>query len=972
MLISIAIAAAIAAAEGPSFETRVEAQRAIEEVYWRHRIWPAENSGPKPPLEGVLPAASLRERLLDGDRKVLVLERLFGRTIAAVEIQAEIGRIARSTQDPARLREILAALGNDADAFGDVVVRPLLADRLLRAYAASETPDFDRWWAERARNVADEPPPPVVGHSIPEIGEAACTPGTWSAMLRDFPTRRAGHVAVWTGSEMLIWGDRPGGFRYDPATDAWTPMSTLGEPAPRGDASAFWTGSRLLVVGGGSSTSFPPNVFYDPTTDTWSSGSAPAGANGRSGASVVWTGSGVLVWGGLDRVTFQPVQTGLRWDLATDTWAPTSTLGAPSARSFHAATWTGSRMVVFGGDTTPQNRVGTDTGGRYDPVADTWATMATQNAPSPRVAATSVWTGSRMIVWAGIDCDADTGVCEVLNDGAKYDPAANSWSRMTTNAPPARHGAPAVWTGTDMIVFGGYTEGEDFAAGGARYDDASNRWFPLSVAGSPTPRVTHTLVWSGTEAIVWGGQDGSDTLDTGARYRPATDTWIPTHPSNRPLPRVAHSAVWSGSELLIWGGNLTGGHELGAGGRYDPALDAWTPMSLTNEPAAPRTLHSAVWTGTAMIVWGGSTAFGVPLDTGGVYAVASNVWTPIPSTPSVPARMDHRAVWSGSRMLLFGGRDSTSGTPTYFGDGWSYDPAAGTWNPLPGSGAPSPRALHASAWTGSSMLVWGGFDGGFPNTGARFDPSANAWSPIAPLNQQIASLDAAWSGLRMFVFGESSSNRWRGFAYDALADAWTPMTEVGEPATTSPPRGIEWACDRAYSIGSIGDGNASYDPGLDRWTPIAKSPQAPWLAQNRDVVAAGSRLLVWPGDNGEAYCGCSDGPAGARVTLFAGGTGAKDRLTWFVAPAAVGYDLVRGDLATLRSTGGDFVLATGTCLANDTTSTSFTDGNAPAPGGFWYLVRASFGGSSGSYDSGAAKQVGSRDGEIAASGVACP
>ena len=40
-----------------SFEDRVAAQRAIEEVYWQHRIWPKENPGPKPALDTLLPDA---------------------------------------------------------------------------------------------------------------------------------------------------------------------------------------------------------------------------------------------------------------------------------------------------------------------------------------------------------------------------------------------------------------------------------------------------------------------------------------------------------------------------------------------------------------------------------------------------------------------------------------------------------------------------------------------------------------------------------------------------------------------------------------------------------------------------------------------------------------------------------------------------------------------------------------------------
>ena len=48
-----------------NLEERVEAQRAIEEVYRRHRIWPKENPTPKPPLSAVMPDAAIRAKVED-------------------------------------------------------------------------------------------------------------------------------------------------------------------------------------------------------------------------------------------------------------------------------------------------------------------------------------------------------------------------------------------------------------------------------------------------------------------------------------------------------------------------------------------------------------------------------------------------------------------------------------------------------------------------------------------------------------------------------------------------------------------------------------------------------------------------------------------------------------------------------------------------------------------------------------------
>jgi hypothetical protein len=45
-----------------TFADRVAYQRAIEEVYWRHRIWPAQRPDPKPSLDAVMSQAQLEKK----------------------------------------------------------------------------------------------------------------------------------------------------------------------------------------------------------------------------------------------------------------------------------------------------------------------------------------------------------------------------------------------------------------------------------------------------------------------------------------------------------------------------------------------------------------------------------------------------------------------------------------------------------------------------------------------------------------------------------------------------------------------------------------------------------------------------------------------------------------------------------------------------------------------------------------------
>jgi len=93
-----------AAAAGLLFEQRVSYQRAIEEVYWRHRIWPKERPDPKPSLDAVMSQAQLEKKVADYLRKSQALEDYWQRPITAEQLQAQIDRMAKHTEQPEVLR----------------------------------------------------------------------------------------------------------------------------------------------------------------------------------------------------------------------------------------------------------------------------------------------------------------------------------------------------------------------------------------------------------------------------------------------------------------------------------------------------------------------------------------------------------------------------------------------------------------------------------------------------------------------------------------------------------------------------------------------------------------------------------------------------------------------------------------------------------------------------------------------------
>jgi hypothetical protein len=108
--------------------------------------------------------------------------------------------------------------------------------------------------------------------------------------------------------------------------------------------------------------------------------------------------------------------------------------------------------------------------------------------------------------------------------------------------------------------------------------------------------------------IVWGGLNSGTYLNTGARYNRAANAWTATTTTGAPAGRYYHTAVWTGSTMVVWGGNFFNGSsfvDLNTGGRYDPGSDSWAPTTGYRAPIA-RSLHTAVWTGNEMFIFGGA------------------------------------------------------------------------------------------------------------------------------------------------------------------------------------------------------------------------------------------------------------------------------------------------------------------------------------------------------------------------------
>ena len=258
----------------------------------------------------------------------------------------------------------------------------------------------------------------------------------------------------------------------------------------------------------------------------------------------------MFVWGGNSN-------TGFRYDPGTDTWTAMSTIDAPSARRLNAAAWTGAEMIIWGGEST--SGITLNTGGRYDPMTDTWTPMSTVNAPSPRRDMAYVWTGTEFIVWGGIEALSGG---PILTDGARYDPATDTWTPMADGDARGDTELVAAWTGTEMIVWNGgqlsFVDDNGFPVKTATlrlYDPATDSWRATSNLCEPYLGAGHFHAhWTGTRLFAWSNADAG-----GYFYDPATDSWQAIESLGGPPPRSDSASVWTGDRFILWGGQETSG-----------------------------------------------------------------------------------------------------------------------------------------------------------------------------------------------------------------------------------------------------------------------------------------------------------------------------------------------------------------------------------------------------------------------------
>jgi hypothetical protein len=364
------------------------------------------------------------------------------------------------------------------------------------------------------------------------------------------------------------------------------------------------------------------------------------------------------------------------------------------------------------------------------------------------------------------------------------------------------------------------------------------------VSGSTTGRLAATTSTDGGESVTTTlGPAISSTSSTSS-----TTTTLPGgiegFPAGPLAPRLGTSVVWTGEEMIVWGGCDAEPCRIrfADGAAFDPDTGDW--RMIAESPLDGLSYHSAGWTGTEMLIVGGSSA--------AAYSPDSDSWRLLPDPPFRVSfkRPDGSggwdyvgAVWADGRYVIW---EPISDHVA------AYEPESDSWVDLPSTGLEVD--LGVLRWNGTDLVALGALIAGFPERspmqGARLVDDVWMPMPAAELWDETYNIRArpylsGWAGDVLVVWTDSGSDAGRTMTYTPGADFWTEIETIPLPGSELWPDPMPMG-ERliVFHFGRA----AIYDPASDSWTTV-NIPNIPYTEAGRPVWT-GNEILHW----GEGCC----------------------------------------------------------------------------------------------------------------------
>jgi len=284
--------------------------------------------------------------------------------------------------------------------------------------------------------------------------------------------------------------------------------------------------------------------------------------------------------------------------------------------------------------------------------------------------------------------------------------------------------------------------------------------------------------------------------------------------------------VWTGRAVLIWGGVTDGATVLlGPDGTYPPGYNGYTGTARTD---------------------------------GAAFNPKTRQWSSIPDAPIPFLGFDASSAWTGHEMLVWGTEYSLTASHSA---GALYDPSTRRWRQMAHQDTVD---VGAGVWTGTEWIVAGNAAGSNRIAAAAYRPETDTWRQLpAPPTPNVPRSRPVWTGtLALFGIPVLSDVP---LAYNPATNQWVtmPPSPFGERLETT----TAWTGDvmlettRRYAPGARGDdvmipkpGYGRFDPASAKWEQMQAPPQDVSFGQTVDhhaVFGTPSSLLAYDGRTDE-------------------------------------------------------------------------------------------------------------------------
>lgn len=314
---------------------------------------------------------------------------------------------------------------------------------------------------------------------------------------------------------------------------------------------------------------------------------------------------------------------------------------------------------------------------------------------------------------------------------------------------------------------------------------------------------------------------------------PGTPVGWQTLPPGPLSPRTDQATVWTGSQMIVWGGTaIAQDHATGA--VYSPEADPGRPwQSMPPAPLDGGAGPATAWTGREAFVFTGATA---------LYSLEQDRWRSLADPPVSPSH-PLAAAWTGREVILVGYEQH----PPHFADNVfavAYGPEGRCCRRLPDP--PIDLSYGHLIWTGDDLLLIGGFRAADDSEDtiefAAYDPDRDTWTelPPPPLSGG-GEVAASWTGASLIAVDYNlQTARWQP------ESGWSRLPKVPFEFASCFPRTAAigttvfvWYCRNA----------ALYDQAGEVWLQIAAPELDPHAVSTSCLpIAATATVLMWCGN----------------------------------------------------------------------------------------------------------------------------